>query len=84
MTVWNYVKTTALDVQIRQVKEVFIDKENSRYVETDERLIDCTEKFLDDEAVLEKLLQRSSSKGFIQYDVCFNERLQQFVVKICG
>lgn len=86
MTVPNYVKTTALGVQIRQVKEVFIEKENEdfHYPETKERLIDNTDKFLDDEdkAVLEELLQRSSSKGFIQYDAMFNERLQQMATKL--
>lgn len=88
MTVPNYVKTTALGVQIRQVKEVFIEKENEdfHYPKTEERLIDNTEKFLDDEdkAVLEELLQRSPSKGFIQYDAMFNEKLQQFPQKNLG
>lgn len=70
MTVPNYVKIKTLGVQIRQVKGVFIEKEKDDffYAETEERLIYDLDKFLDDEnkAVLEELIQRSSSKGFIQ------------------
>ena len=73
MTVLNYVKVTALGVQIRQVQEVYVEQ----YAMPEERIYDGTETIVksEDKAVLKELLNRSNDKGFIRFDAAFNEQL---------
>lgn len=80
MTVPNYVKVTALGVQIRQVQEVYVEQ----YAIPEERIYVENEPALkqEDKALLQELLQRSTKKGYIQYDADFNERLQELAKRL--
>lgn len=82
MTVPNYVKTTALGVQIRQVKEVYVEQ----YTLKEERIFDGSETIVEDidKEVLAEILERSTKKSFIQYDAEFNERLQSMAKRLLG
>lgn len=73
MTVPNYVKVTALGVQIWQVQEVYVEQ----YAIPEERIYDGTETIVSatDKAVLADLLNRSNGKVFIKFDTTFNEQL---------
>lgn len=84
MTVPNYAKVTALGVQIRQVKEVFVEKENFEYQETEEKILTGDEIILkaEDKAFLEEITKRYDKKRqSLQCDSDFNERLFQFAQK---
>lgn len=82
MSVPTYAKVTALGVKIQQVKEVYVEQ----YRVNDERFFDGSETVLseEDKQVLEEVLQRSTKKGFIQYDAHFNERLQEVAERLVG
>lgn len=84
MSIPTYAKITALGVQIRQVKEVYIKPEDFVYPEQKESLFTGNETMLGDEdkQVLVELLERSTKKGFIQYDANFNERLQEMATRL--
>lgn len=84
MTVPNYAKMTALGVQIRQVKEVYVDYNAMQYPQRKEKILLEDEIGLTqtDKSLLEELLERSSSKGVIQYDSDFNERLQEMAKRL--
>lgn len=84
MKVPTYAKMMALGVQIRQVKEIYITPEDFSYPEKPEKFLTGDETILSsrDKALLEELLQRSTSKGFIQYDADFNERLQEMAERL--
>ncbi len=81
MSVPTYAKVTALGVKIQQVKETFVE-----YKTMDERLFDGSETIVGDEdkQVLEEIINRSTKKGFIQYDASFNERLQEMAKRLLG
>lgn len=84
MKVPTYAKMMALGVQIRQIKEVYLTPEDFVYPENRENFFTGDESVLlsNDKALLEELLQRSTSKGFIQYDADFNERLQAMAKRL--
>lgn len=73
MTIPNYVKVTALGVQIRQVQEIYVEQ----YAMPEERIYDGTEMIVgaEEKAVLTDLLNRSNGKDFIRFDTAFNEQL---------
>ena len=87
MTIPNYAKMTALGVQIRQVKEVYIESDSKTVVYPQgEEGICMFDEILslseEDKSLLEELLQRSTGKGFIKYDTDFNERLQEMAKRL--
>lgn len=70
MKVPNYVKLTALGVQIRQPKEIVVNNNLGLQEE--------------DKTVLKEILERRQGNGYIAYDRGFNERLEQLAKRLLG
>ncbi|AEW58689.1 Uncharacterised protein [Streptococcus pneumoniae] len=69
MTIPGYVKLTALGVQVRQPKEIFLNDLNLEE---------------EDKSVLKEILERKQGNGYISYDRGFNERLEQLAIRLLG
>lgn len=84
MTVPNYVKTTALGVQIRQVKEVFVEVEKEVVIEKEVPVPSYRETVIGDKEkdFFYEILNRIDDKGFMRIDVQFNKHLKDMVSNI--